>query len=228
VTALCGLAAWYCFSVFRASLKPTNWLLRCSSTGVLIKYRTYLNWRFPTDDVQVVALDYSEIAWARTVKEKRITPSMDSHASSQVQFLTYLDFGLTNPDTSALEANLQRERSLSPDGMVTTRDYPVSVSPGGIIELRWSGGISPSVTKAIQYLGQHVKIAAVEKRSTDLVHHRDLTPEQERGKIIELAQSGDEIGAVKLAQQVYGYSLTEAHDFVEKLMGENSTDDLTR
>jgi hypothetical protein len=204
-----------------STLKPTNWLLRCSSSGVLIKYRSFYNWRFPADDVQVVGLDYSEIAWARTVKEKRLTPNMDGKGGAQVQFLTYLDLGLTNPDSSALEANLQRERSLSPDGMVTTRDYPVSVSPGGIIELRWSGGISPSVAKAIQYLSQRVKITTGEKRTTDLVHHRNLTPEEERGKIIELAKSGDEIGAAKLAQQVYGYSLTDATNFVDKLMGED-------
>jgi len=220
-TVTFGLFGWYAFAVFRASLKPTNWLLRCSTSGVLIKYRSFYNWRFPSDDVQVIGLDYSEIAWARTVKEKRLSPNMDGKGGAQIQFLTYLDLGLTNTDNSALEANLQRERSLSPDGMVTTRDYPVSVSPGGIIELRWSGGISPSVGKAIQCLGQRVKITTAEKRTTDLVHHRDLTPEQERGKIVELAKSGDEIGAVKLAQQVYGYSLTEAHDFVEKLMGED-------
>jgi len=71
------------------------------------------------------------------------------------------------------------------------------------------------------------KLTRPPARST-FVRHRNPTPGQERGKIIELAQSGDEIGAVKLAQQVYGYALTEAHDFVEKLMGENSTDDLTR
>jgi len=221
IAVVLALCAWYAFSVFRASLKPTNWLLRCSSSGVIIKYRSYLNWRFPTDDVQAVGLDYSEIAWARTVKEKRFTPSMDSKGGTEVHFLTYLDLGLKNPDTSALEANLQRERSLSPDGMVTTRDYPVSVSTGGIIELRWTGGISPSDAEAIKYLSQHVQINTAEKRTTDLVHHRNLTPEQERGKIIELAQSGDRIGAVQLTREIYGYSLTEANDFVDKLMGDD-------
>ena len=221
IAVVLALCAWYAFSVFRASLKPANWLLRCNRSGVIIKYRSFLNWRFPTDDVQAVGLDYSEIAWARTVKEKRYTPSMDSKGGTEVHFLTYLDLGLKNPDTSALEANLQRERSLSPDGMVTTRDYPVSVSPGGIIELRWTGGISPSVGDAIKYLSQHIKIATAETRKTDLTYHRDLTPDQQRGKIIELAKSGDRIGAVKLTREFYGYSLAEADDFVDKLMGDD-------
>jgi hypothetical protein len=221
MTVVFGLFAWYAFSVFRASLKPTNWLLRCDSGGVLIKYRSFYNWRFPADDIQVVGLDYSEIAWARTVKEKRLTPNMDGKGGAQIQYLTYLDFCLTNADTSALEANLQRERNLSPDGIVTTRDYPVSVSSGGIIELRWTGGISPSVVKAIQYLGQHVQIAAADNRKVDLVHRQNLSPEEERNKIIALLNSGDEMGAVKLAQQIYGYSLTEAQDFVDKLQGDS-------
>ena len=139
LAVILGLCGWYCFTTFRASLKPTNWLLRCTDSGVIINYRSYLNWRFPAGDVQAVGLDYSEIAWARTMKEKRITPSMDNRGASQSQTLIYLDFCLANADTTALEANLQRERDLAPDGMVTTCDYPVSVLPGGMIELRWNG-----------------------------------------------------------------------------------------
>lgn len=216
-----GLCGWYSFTVFRASLKPTNWLLRCNSGGVIIKYRSFLNWRFPLDDEQVVGFDYSEIAWAGTVKEKRITPSMSDRGGAQSQSLTFLDFCLVKSDTSALEANLQRERSLAPDGIVTTRDYPVNVSSGGVIELRWSGGISPSVAKAIQYLSQHVRIATAETRKVDLTHHRNLSPEEERGKIVALLKSGDHFGAMKLTREIYGYSLSKAKDFLDKLQAES-------
>src|SRR5208282_1379047 len=75
--AFFGLFGWLAFRQFRASLKRTNWLLRCNDNGVIIKYRSFDNWRFPDNDVQAVGFDYSEIAWVRTVKERRISPAPD-------------------------------------------------------------------------------------------------------------------------------------------------------
>src|SRR5579862_2382062 len=43
--ALCGLIGWIAWGQYRARLKPTNWLLRCNSNGVIIKYRSFENWR---------------------------------------------------------------------------------------------------------------------------------------------------------------------------------------
>ena len=43
---------------------------------------------------------------------------------------------------------------------------------------------------------------------------------EERQKILQLVRSGDVLAAVTMAQQVHGYSLTEAHEFVEKLKWE--------
>src|SRR5208282_2260194 len=37
--AFFGLFSWMTFRQLRASLKPTNWLLRCNDSGVIIKYR---------------------------------------------------------------------------------------------------------------------------------------------------------------------------------------------
>jgi hypothetical protein len=219
--AFLGLFVWIAYAAFRASLRPSNWLLRCNSTGIIIKYRSYLNWHLPADDPQAVGFDYAEIAWVRSVKEKRLTPDMQHNNTTQIAFLTYLDFCLsTKTDLSALEAKLQAERSFSPEGFLISRDYPVGLSKDGMLELRWNGGISPSAKKAIDYLKQYVQVVAAESRTVDLVHRRNLPPEQERGKIIELLKSGDELGAVKLTREIYGYSLSEAHDFVEKLQEE--------
>src|SRR5271166_1239300 len=72
--AFFGLFGFVSLGMFRASLKPTNWLLRCNGEGVTIKYRSFCNWRFPEEEVQAVGFDYSEIAWVRTFREKRSTP----------------------------------------------------------------------------------------------------------------------------------------------------------
>jgi hypothetical protein len=221
--ATLGLFAWLAFGRFRASLKPTSWLLRCNDDGIIIKYRSFLNWRFPAEDVQAVGFDYSEIAWVRTVKEKRISPSTDGKGGStkQTQRFVFLDFCLANTDTSAIEARLQAEQNVNPAGLTITHDYPVEVLSGGIIQLRWNG-ISPSIREAIEYLSRHVKIAAVESTKFDLTRNCNRSPDEEKAKIVQLAKSGDKMGAVTLARQIYGYNLSVAVAFVEKLQSDDA------
>jgi len=219
--AFLGLFVWIAFQAWWASLRPSNWLVRCSSTGIVIHFRSYLNWRFPAGDIEAVGFDYGEIAWARTVKEKRITPDAAHHNAGQTTYLTYVDLGLAKADLSELEAQLRAERQRKPVGFMVSMDYPVQVLPGGVVEVRWSGGIKPAARKAIEFLGRHVKIVAADSRMVDLTHQWNLSPADERGKIIALAKSGDEIGAVKLAQQIYGVSLTDATEMVDKMVEES-------
>jgi hypothetical protein len=217
MAAICVLVGWIIYLGLHASLKPTNWLLRCNDSGVIIKYRSYLNWRFPEGDLQAVGLDYAEIAWVREVKERRLAPGMDQgNRSSQMEFLTFVDIALTNPDTAALEENLQAERSCRPKGLMTVMDYPVQVAPGGIIELHWNG-ISPAAGQAIADLGRRVTVADAVKRKVNLTHQGNSDPEKEDDKIRALVKSGNELAAIKLAQQAHGYSLSEAHQFIAKL-----------
>jgi hypothetical protein len=223
--AIFGLIGWIAWGQFRARLKPANWLLRCNGDGVIIKYRSFENWRFPADDIQAVGLEYSEMAEIRVAREERTSPSLDANHNTQTQRLIYLDFCLRNADTAKLEAYLQAEQKTEPPGNFKTifRDYPVEVLPGGIIRVRWSmsGGYKtiPSLQAATQYLSQYVKVAAEESTKVDLSYHRDMTPEEADAKILKLAKSGDRMGAVKLAQQVRHCTLTEAVAFVDKLTG---------
>ena len=214
VILIFGLFAW---QAFRASLQPSNWLLRCTASGVIIHFRSYLNWRFPPGDVAAVGFDYGEIAWARTVKEKRIMPGHGQNAGKDTAHLTYLDLGLAPTDTTELEALIAKEHRRVPDGVITSCDYPVSVRPGGLVELRWGGGLSPGVAQAIQCLGQRVRLLAADARAVDLSHDRRLRPEQEQGKILEPLNSGDEMGALKLTQEIFGYNPTQAQEYVDKL-----------
>jgi hypothetical protein len=221
--AIFGLLGWAAWGQFRARVKPTNWLLRCNSSGVIIKYRSFENWRFPAEDVQAVGFDYSEIAEIRMVREQRTAPGLGGNRNKQIQDLTCLDFCLANADTSALEAHLQAEQKAEPPGRFKTifRDYPVEVLPGGIVQLRWSisGGykINPSPRKAIEYLSRHVKTAVADSTKVDLTYQSNLSPEEGDAKILKLAKSGDKTGAVKLTRQIYGSTLSEAVAFVEKL-----------
>jgi hypothetical protein len=170
-----------------------------------------------------VALDYSEIAEIRTAREDRTAPALDNNPAGQIQHLTCLDFCLANADTSALEAHLRAEQKAEPPGRYKTiyRDYPVEVLPGGIVRLQWTMSarysIRPSLTKAIEYLGRHVKIAAADSTKVDLTHPGNMSPDEADANILKLAKSGDVTGAVRLTRQLYGSTLSEAVAFVEKL-----------
>jgi hypothetical protein len=220
---ICGLLGWAGWGQIRGRRKPTNWLLRCNGKGIIIKYRSFENWRFPAEDVQAVGFDYSEVAEVRMVREQRTAPGLGGNQTKQLQNLTYLDFGMANADTSALEAYLQAEQKAEPPGRFKTiyGDYPVEVLPGEIVRLRWSisggYGIHPSPGKAIEYLSRHIKIAATVSTKVDLTHQSNLCPEEGDAKILNLAKSGDKMGAVKLTRQIYGSTLSEAVAFVEKL-----------
>jgi hypothetical protein len=217
---LFGMFALNSYGSLRASRKATNWLLRCHARGVLIHYRSYRNWRFPADSPQVVGWDYSEITWARVAKERRITPRMTQQGSgSETHFMTFVEFGLVNPDTTELETYLSADRNL-PTGLgMVVLDYPVQVLPGGIMQMSWRG-VHPSAHQAVEYLRRYVKIVETDHRVVDLTPHHNTPSEKERQKILQLIKSGDALSAVTMAQQVYGYSLTEAHTFVEKLKTE--------
>jgi len=225
IAVITGLFGLIPLRLFKASLRPTNWLMRCNDGGIIIKYRAFENWRLPDTDAQAVGLAYAEIAWAKLVKERRVSPSIDARRSgNKVAVLTYMELGLAQTDTSALEKHLSRERNLRPDGKMVFCDYPVETGPGGIVKIRWSGGVTPGAHKAIEMLGRRVQIGEAESREVDLTHHRDANPEDERVKILTLARSGDEMGAAKLAQQAYGYSLSDATNYEDDLLaGEDET-----
>src|SRR5439155_18364594 len=50
------LFAWLVSQRWRASRQPSNWLMRLRGNEVLIKFRSYENWRMSEDDVQVIEL----------------------------------------------------------------------------------------------------------------------------------------------------------------------------
>lgn len=217
VAATTALFGWFALLSFHASLMTSNWLVRFQGSGVIIHFRSFLNWKIPNDDAQAVGFDYAEIAWAKIVRERCTSPGLGDNRNTQVKWQTFLQLGLRNPDTAALEEHLQREINLKADGVMITHDYPLQVKPGGILELCWKEGIKPSAHKAVECLRQHVKIAENESRKVNLTDKRDSRPGEEDGKILELAQRGDELGAIRLARMAYGYSLRDAREFVAKL-----------
>lgn len=53
--------------------------------GLYIKFRSYLNHRFPEQDLTVVFFPYSEIRSAKMITERREVPSLDGRKSSAMK-----------------------------------------------------------------------------------------------------------------------------------------------
>jgi hypothetical protein len=208
--------------MLRANLKSTNWLFRFSSTGVIIKYRSYLNWRLPADGVQAVGFSYSEIACVRKAKLRRTSPRMSGGETTE--YLTCLDFCLINPDTSELEKHLEEERNRKCNPLYLS--YPVEVIGGGIVRIRWKGLADyflPDRDKAIKWLSQYVRIAPADSLKTDFTRNKKASRAEEDDKIYDLGRDGNKMGAIELTRQIYGCSLTEAVKFVEKLQSDQNS-----
>src|SRR5580698_10206052 len=53
-----------------ARFHPSNWLVRMNGSGIYVQFRSYLNYRLPSDNPSLAFLAFGEIASARLVKER--------------------------------------------------------------------------------------------------------------------------------------------------------------
>ena len=249
VMALIG--QWY----FRKRLRPSNWLVKTRTNSVLIKFRSYLNDRFPEADPVVVEIPWSEIQWIRKTTQTLTSP--DSHARSTTSFHTYLDLKLDAPEIEELKQALHTEtnrkaplsekvrlkrelfqarkrkapsveilrlkQEISSDRLrnqpsqsgATHRHYPVRVIAPSILRIEWNG-IYPRITKALGLFSQRAAVEPTLKlRPQDW---QGLRGQDLDDRILDLAQRGDTLGAVKIVRRKYGLALGESKQFVDDLL----------
>lgn len=205
----------------RASLRPTNWLLRYHPDGLCIKFRSYLNAHFPPEDPVAFYVPNSEISWVRKTRETRVIP--DKGEGEATERWTYLDLKLGSPDTTRLDEHLKRERAKKAPKVgiarTTHRHYPVRLLPEGIIRLDWRGPSSrivPGIDDALKVLRFSLPI---ERETLVKPQRKPTTDDKEiERRILDFAERGDIIDAVVLAKQRYGYDTTEARAFVDTLL----------
>lgn len=216
IAAFLGLFGLLFFAQFRATLKPTNWLLRIREPGVVIKFRSYLNRDLPATDTQVVQIDYSEIAWARKAVEHRTVRGADNR--TELQRLVHIDFCLKE-ETTALAENLQNENARESGTSSHWEDYPVQLLPERIVRIHWNG-TTPGVNAALKKLSRNVKIEPEQKIKNDFASVGKITPEELKEKVQTLVASGDTIAACELLRRAQRCSLTEAMQYVDKVKAE--------
>lgn len=221
VALVFSLFAWVCLKGFRASLGPTNWLVRYTTDGLVVKFRSYLNHHFPSEDIVAFALSNSEIAWVRKTREVLLTPDKGEGESSERW--TYLDVKLSTAETSDLEEHLKRERTReAPKGTISRtkfHHYPVRLLPERIVRLDWRGpssSIVPKIDDALKVL--RVSLPVEREVFIDPRRERVTDDREMETRILELAERGKIIDATALARRRYGYDAKKAKEFVDSLL----------
>lgn len=205
-----GLAALG-LRAFRASLLPSNRLLRWSRDGLYLRFRSCFNHRFPADTASIVFLERGEIAWLRRYVEAFDGP--DEHGSWSILHRQQgLEIGLRRVDTTPLAKALAQEAKLRDAKGARTNHYPVTLNRDGHIrvELKRPQDLLDELGKLFP-LRQSSEPPAARFESLSFADQED--------HILGLALSGKTIAAVAAARELYGCDITEAKKLVEGMVG---------
>jgi hypothetical protein len=204
----------------RLSLSADNWLLRYNSRGLLIKIGP--TWGRDTADAFVAELSHDEIAWVRAYRHTTITREAGKRTSRPCG---YLEIKLRAPPSEELEALrtclATAGKPKTWHGWTAVSGVPVRVTDDGMVRLQWYGPdswVAPSLKRAVGVLGQEFALQDEVSETDDFTVPTADQQKMER-QIVEFVAQGQMIAATKLARLRYGYSLAEAHRFVEDLRG---------
>ena len=218
------LFARICFGAVRATLRPTNWVMRVRADEVLLKYRHYMNWRMNDDDPQVIVLSASEIASVRSNARWKETQRPNHH--TEMSKSVYLEIILKDSDTTALQKSLDEEAARPgwKTWLGTTRcsDCSLQVAAKGAIRIAWGGNaatVRPGIRLAIEALARFARVEETRQGVDDFTSFElaKLGKDEQRKRLAELART-DHLSAVETARRLYGCSLSEADTIVQGLI----------
>ena len=215
------------FFIFRkmvsARFRPSNWLVRLTDQGLFIKFRSYLNDHFPELDFTVVFIAHSEIRSARYILQKQEVSDRDDGGQPTAITKT-LELA---SETKELADALTRERAHALDGKnlgkIAARFHhlPVRLAAPDRLQIEWN--VVPNAGTFLDALSRHTLIRPTQETKKDFVHLEGLSRAEQEARLLELAESGDKIGAIAMARRLYDYDLATAKDFVEGLAGKPTT-----
>ena len=209
-----------------ARFRPSNWLVRMNDLGMYIQFRSYLNYHLPPEDFTVLFLSYGEIRSARLLRERAQVSDAEGNPTTQIR--RYVELELAG-DTAELIKALRTEMTEKAPvekrwyGSSSTlyEDHPVRMESPPLLQIRWQA--VPRAQKFLDALRPYTSIVEPVQIAQDFLHLETLSPDEQRKRLRELAEKGEIISAVHLAQKLYGCGLADARDKVEKLRQEAAT-----
>ena len=213
-----------------ARFRPSNWLVRATESGVYVKFRSYLNYHFSSDDLTVAFIPYREITAARVVRETveqfdlstRIDGSRSNrNASYRRRKTAELELSC---DTTALGVALLEEdaRPGPPEkrwyGSTSTRvnHHPVMLEKTTRLRIVWE--CVPRIGRFIAVLSSHVKVEASGIRIWSNQDVQELDRPGLERRIAELARTGKMREARLQTRLHFAYDDDQTRQFIERLL----------
>lgn len=209
-----------------ARFRPSNWLIRMNDLGLFIKFRSYLNYHLPPEDLTVVFLSYQEIRSARLIHERVQVPDVQGH--TETQFRRYIELELggdTRPLADALQAETGEraptEKRWYGSSSTLYQDYPASMTSPSFLKLRWQ--VVPGPHKFLEAIRPWATIADEVSVKQDFTHLQGLSREDQQKQLRELARRGETVTAIYAARKLYGCGLAEARAMIQGLSDQKET-----
>ena len=121
-------------------------------------------------------------------------------------------------EINELKERIRIEKAKHPKGggRVTTvnNHHPVRMIEPNVLRVEWNG-LRPQINQIMNALQEKIAIEPEIKIKSDCTSNQSGKNLDDR--ILDLAERGDAMEAIKLVRIKYGYSLSEAKEFVEKL-----------
>jgi len=203
-----------------ARMRPSNWLVRMNELGVYVQFRLYANYHLSADDITVAFFPYSEIRSVQLVRERSQIP--DNYHEVTTQYRRLVALRLTC-DYAALEKAVSDEiaRPAPPEKRwygttsMLYRNYPVHCVAPDIAQIEWA--VVPGPRAFFNALHAHTTIAAPVAVSKDFTNLKSMTHAEQIQRLRELIDRGETIAATAITRELFGYNLTQAHTYIERL-----------
>jgi hypothetical protein len=202
---------------------PSNWLMRATDDGLFVKFRSYLNYHFDPQDFIVLYLPYSELRSVRMVKERQEIPDRNRQSAATTTTRKILELELAGKSTEfavALAAERERVFGKMPrtNRRMSTRyqHFPVRLVSPTLLRIEWA--VVPRIQTLLDALTRHTLVRDAGESAKIIANLEQLSRSEQETRLLELAESGDMIGAIAMARRLYSCDLTEAKQFVEGLM----------
>lgn len=203
----------------RRALSPGNWLLATDGERIYVKFRSYLNAKFPADVPQVVELVREDIV---SVNVARVNQTGRSRSGDSLNERSeYLDIELSSAiDMSALRERLASERAFHTRGSAW-KHYPATLVGDNVLRVEWRGKharVRPALREALDALRWVAEVAATRDEQIELGARGSRPDYAESQRAIRmLAEQGKIIEATLLAERSLGITTTEARQLIDRI-----------
>ena len=222
IAALLFVFLWIYQAMVLARFRATNWLVRVGQHGLYIKFRSYLNHHFPTGDPTVAYIPFRDLRMTKMVREVQEVPDTDGRGTTtRRRMVIEMELEEDAPDLAqalAAERNAPAPKIGRWYGSSAGkyRHYPVLMPSARVIALEW--GVVPRAPVFLSIMAMHTPVEATEI-VRDYTALGALAKHEQESRLLELAEKGHMMDAIRLARSLYGYDLSEAKQFVTELAG---------